>query len=629
MSLWNQLFVEVKRGTKVTYSESDLNKLDRMYEREVSQNTERRVLSPFRKEPQRAFLAQVRDYAFEQILDRHLYTFKHLLVIPNPYGIAKQTALLLFNSSKEYKVRYRVLGDDGADFEAETEYTKRHRVMIMGLYLKRSNKIELSLIDKEGNVIKHRLIRIYVADALINQRNIVTKVEKESEVDFPMMVVNGVAFNPMVIDRNGDIRYALQLKTNKMGMIPLQNTHFLFADRTANCVNRLGQIQPCRYHEMDYLGRVYRTFILKDPISHVIAQHDSSLYLVTASDQEHINDCIIELNMECGEIVKRLDLAEILGNKYRTCEDWTMLSSMEYRDGCLLLALKRLHTVLLLHWETGAVKWVLSQPEVWDGTPLEGLVLKQEGGEWLRFGRPSSAYFAAENKLLVFSTNMKGDVSQGFSMEDYSDVASIEIQADQGTFCKRKHYHCSKTLDYGRAMLLEGSTRMIINQGSLGKKTEEKRAEITMIDKNSGNVLQNMELSRIYLSSWAFQPDVASYSQIIDSTSETVFGKLELPEPFSGEMPPLNEERIEKFYFSKPHMCDNLFLFSMRPGTIERIYFVGENHAYVQDYSMLELQNRKEIFAVQVDGFAVDEYYIYLENQGQVHKLKNEIRIVR
>ena len=28
------------------------------------------------------FQAQVRDYAFEKILDRHLYTFKYMLVIP-------------------------------------------------------------------------------------------------------------------------------------------------------------------------------------------------------------------------------------------------------------------------------------------------------------------------------------------------------------------------------------------------------------------------------------------------------------------------------------------------------------------------------------------------------------------
>ena len=34
MNLREKLFVEVRKGTKVTLSESDLNKMDRMYERD-------------------------------------------------------------------------------------------------------------------------------------------------------------------------------------------------------------------------------------------------------------------------------------------------------------------------------------------------------------------------------------------------------------------------------------------------------------------------------------------------------------------------------------------------------------------------------------------------------------------
>ena len=67
-----KLFVEVKNGGKMTYSVSDLNKLDRMYETEVFERKEKRVMSPFKKEMQKSFQAQVRDYAFEKILDRHL-----------------------------------------------------------------------------------------------------------------------------------------------------------------------------------------------------------------------------------------------------------------------------------------------------------------------------------------------------------------------------------------------------------------------------------------------------------------------------------------------------------------------------------------------------------------------------
>lgn len=44
-----KLFVEVKNGGKMTYSVSDLNKLDRMYETEVFERKEKRVMSPVQK----------------------------------------------------------------------------------------------------------------------------------------------------------------------------------------------------------------------------------------------------------------------------------------------------------------------------------------------------------------------------------------------------------------------------------------------------------------------------------------------------------------------------------------------------------------------------------------------------
>ncbi len=627
MSFWKDLFVEVKRGSKVTYSPSDLNKLDRTYEREVLEQTDRKVLSPFRKEPQRSFTAQVRDYAFEQILDRRLYTFSHLLVIPNPYGLAQQTALILFNTSKEYKVRYKVQGDDGADFVAETEMATRHRVAVLGLYLNRSNKVDLYLVNEENEIIKHRMIRIYVPDAPINLQGIVSKVDKDSDLQMPIMMVNGVTFKPVALDANGAIRYALQLRTNRMGMIPLQNGHFLFADRTASCVNSLGEIQPCRYHEMDYIGRVYRTFIIKEPISTVVAQNGESLYLAMASDKEHINDCIIELNMNNGEIVRKIALVEILGEKYRDVTDWTKMSHMEYREGCLLLTFRRLHTVLYLDLATRKPRFVLSPEGVWEGTPLESYVLHPEEGTEFLLGWPCSATWTADNTMLVFNGKARGDLPQGHSDMDHSEVVEVLWNPEKQSYHCRYHHESDRTLTYGTALQLAGRN-MVYLQGSVQKKTEERRSVLTVVDQERDVEGSRITLSKAFINAWEFKPDISSFSQIIDVKEKCVYGNLDLPEVFSGNLPELTAERLPKTVFRRPHLCDNLFLFSMLPGAITRIYFVGGEHAYVQDYSQLETGKRQEMFAVQVDGFAPDEYFIYLEFDGVVSRLKNEIRIV-
>lgn len=305
MGLFQKYFVDVRHGTKITYSESDLRKLDRTYEREVLPQDSKRIRSPLRKIPQQAYLTQVRDYAFERILDNHMYTFQHILVVPNPYDVVKQSALLLFNSSKETKIRYRVLGDTAeVDFVAETEYTTRHRVPVIGLYLKRSNKVELEMIDTEGNVIKRRMLRIYVSEKPKRLERIKMEQMGNNLPYFPYIMINSVSGHPFAVDQNGDIRYSIQLWTTAVGMIPLANGHFLYEDRKANCMGENGKIISCQYHEMDYLGRVYRTFLMDEPIVRAVAQNGHTLYLVASRAAGDKKRQLLELDLEDGRMTE-------------------------------------------------------------------------------------------------------------------------------------------------------------------------------------------------------------------------------------------------------------------------------------------------------------------------------------
>lgn len=627
MNLREKFFVEVRRGTKVTLSESDLNKMDRMYERELSEIGTRKVMTPYRKEPQRAFLAQLRDYAFEKILDRHLYTFSHVLVIPNPYGLAKQTALILFNSSKEYKVRYRVFGDHGNDFEAESDYTTRHRVAVLGLYLERSNKVDLSLIDREGRVVKHRLIRIYVSEVPDNQKDLVLDVKGEEEASFPFLAVNGAAFSPLVFDADGVIRYSMQLRTYKLGMLPMPNGHVLLADRTANIVNRMGKIQPCCYHEMDYMGRVYRTYVLSEPVGTAIAQHDNSLFLVTTSDGEHYNDSIMELDMNTGEVVKSIRLLDLLGEKYHTGKEWLLFSAMEYRDGKLLLTLKRIHTIAQLDWESEKLDWVLAPQVMWKDTPLEKIALKTEG-EDIAIGRPDKATWITAEEMLIYSTGTEGAVAGGYQDDDKSAVVRIKIDEKALRYEQTQKQDCVKTMQFGSALYLKETDKYLYLTGVTADRTQLKHSQITLVDAATGNVEKNIALTKNFLWAWEFHPDVPSFCRGMDMHDKTVFGHLQTPEEFHGSLPEETDERIRGTFFGNVHLCENLLQFSMLPGATEKLFFKGEHKTYVQDYSELPMGRRKEGFAVQVDGLEPGEYDMYLQFQGKIRKLKNELRVM-
>jgi len=511
MGLFGKHFVDVKRGTKITYSESDLRKLDRTYEKEIFPEGQKKIMSGFRKVPQQAYLTQVRDYAFEKILDNHMYTFQHLLVVPNPYDVVKQAALLLFNSSKETKIRYRVIGDTPeADFFGETGYTMRHRVPVMGLYLDRNNKVELEMLDMEGNVIKRRMLRIYVSGSARKEEDFIKEIFNKKLSHFPFILVSGVAFDPIAVDCNGAIRYSIQLRSKKIGMIPLENGHFLYEDRTANRMNREGVARPCRYHEMDYLGRVYRTFLLDFQVLGVEAQQGQELFLL--SEAEAAGDTqIVRLNLETGQT------------------DF----------GCSLP-------------ENGR--------DIFDGR-VSRCVLAEAGNA------SDNQIFSPDKKAVLFCSDVR-------------------------------------------------------------RKKKKIKAALIEKDSRSGELLRQVDFCRAVNMVWIFQPDILQFCIPAGKNKQVTFGVLTDPEIFDGQMPPEAEEPIERMYFGNIRLCDDLFISRILPGRIDRVYFVGKKHTYVQDYSGMAVGKLKVSFAISLAGFEADEYCIFVESRNAVHRLKNRIRVV-
>lgn len=634
MGFLDKYFIEVKNGSKVTFSESDLNKLDRMYETEVFEKSKKKLKSPMRKEMQRSFHSQVRDYAFERILDRHLYTFKYMLVIPNPYGLAKQTALLLFNSSERYRVHYCVLGDKPEyNFEGDSVLTTRHRVAVMGLYEGRNNKVDLKLIDEEGNVIKHRIINIYISPVLESTRKIVNKTDKQMS-HFPFILINGIFYNPIAIDGDGKLRYSLQCKTGKLGMIPLKNGRFLLADKAANRMNEYGGIQPCRYHEIDYMGRVYRTFLLEYSIGRAIAQNEDSLFLVTSSDADHISDCIIELDMNSGEIIQRCDISTVLSDKYRNCSNWADITRLEYHDGMLYVNVKKVHSIVKLDWNKRKLKWVMAPYEVWKGTFVEEYLLSGDKANEAICSNPE--YISVwgdvdgeEYDILMFDTRSVGAVKNGFKPVRNSAVKIIHIDEKSRTYEVTERVLLKKSPRYGSAFYSEDNKYLLAMEGILKKRNGVCNAQIVEIEVSTGEVFKRTSFTKAFLSAWQFRPRIEDYCESIEKNNNVVFGKLKAPEEFVGVLPEISDEKIDREYFGRVKLCDNLFLFAMEPGMIDRIYFIGENNKYVQDYSDIKHVERRIFFAVSLDELAKEEYHVYVESQGVLHKLRNEIRVIK
>ena len=88
------------------------------------------------------------------------------------------------------------------------------------------------------------------------------------------------------------------------------------------------------------------------------------------------------------------------------------------------------------------------------------------------------------------------------------------------------------------------------------------------------------------------------------------------------------KEKLERIYFGGIHTCEELFISRILPGRVDRVYFVGKEHIYVQNYEGMKVGNAKVFFAISMAGLATDEYNIFVESRGVIHRLKNRIRVV-
>ncbi len=142
-------------------------------------------------------------------------------------------------------------------------------------------------------------------------------------------------------------------------------------------------------------------------------------------------------------------------------------------------------------------------------------------------------------------------------------------------------------------------------------------------------MINRLRLCKRYRSAWIFAPDIEAYSIPLKHDLNAIKGSLEPPERYTGQLPEPVPEKLKKKIFGNIRVSDTLFLFAFVAGSVSRVYLIGEKHSYVQEFSNLASQRRKESFCMTLDQLELDEYQVYVEVDNQIYHLKNEIRVER
>ena len=278
------------------------------------------------------FRSKAIDNEIEKILDSGKYTEKKMLVLKNPYGTTPLTALILFTTEKPCSVHIRLEG--GEILDHRTPMSQRHRIPVYGLHAGQTNRICLELWEGTSlSMMREILIETgALPKSLVGQVQVREK-KKASASPFTMAFGGNTKY-PYAFDENGEVRYYIRQKIKSYGIYQMSGGRFLYLSPNVE-VPSFSNPHSALALEMDFMGRVYREYLISDGIHHDGCEMTpgGNILTLSSSMNQHVEDTVIEIDRSTGRVVKRLYLGDVLSeHPYFDLLDWAHLNTVSYQQ---------------------------------------------------------------------------------------------------------------------------------------------------------------------------------------------------------------------------------------------------------------------------------------------------------
>ena len=293
------------------------------------------------------------------------YTLDNPNVIVNPYGNSPLTALVIFQTDEDVEVTVTIPGKDkNSTFTHTFAATKEHYLPIYGLYAGKKNEITLSVGDQTKKVIIE-------TDALPEDMILPTSVKADKSKlgnDLYFFTPSSSGYT-VAYDVNGDVRWYL---TNYAlwRIDRLENGNLLVS--TERLVN--SPYYMTGMYEMTLLGKVVKEYSLEGGYHHDYYEMPNGNFLVASDNFSSgtVEDYIVEVDRETGDIVKTFDLTKILNKEDGKSENWSQYdwfhnNSVWYdeKTNSITLSGRHMDAVINISYETGELNWIIGDSTNW------------------------------------------------------------------------------------------------------------------------------------------------------------------------------------------------------------------------------------------------------------------------
>ncbi len=294
------------------------------------------------------------------------YTLRQPLVKLNCYEICPLTAMILFKTPVATEVQVVVHGKEPAGnithtFPAETE----HILPIYGLYADYANQVEMILANGERQLVTIQTEPLHpevpVADSIQT-----TAAYMGQNIMFLTAAMRAM---PVGYDYAGDVRW-YATRNFAFDLKRIANGHILVG------TERLVKMPyfTSGIYEMAMSGKIFKEYQLPSGYHHDQLQlADGNLLILTFDYYSGtVEDECVLVDYQTGEILKKWDYKDILpqdvaGSGSQTEEDWFHNNAVWYDEKTHSLTLSGRHQDIIINidYETGALNWMLGDPQGW------------------------------------------------------------------------------------------------------------------------------------------------------------------------------------------------------------------------------------------------------------------------
>ena len=625
---------QVKKNN-ITYTKTINN-----YETNISSKTEIAAIASYKREA-----------AIDEILKSGEYNFNNILVIKNPYKIAPLSALALFMTDKSCKVQYTIAGKRGSEdyTNCDENFTKYHRVPLLGLYESAVNIITLKLLDKNDNVITSKKLRIIIRSLEKPVHNDIklTASSKPMSKDF-IFVSGGYHGGVYAFDKNGNVRFALNKIPQYCGVYLFKDGRFLFPEKHMRRP-AWGNANTVVMHEMDMMGRVYRTYYDKKGLHHWAIEKEPSgniLALSSSIDDTFMENEIVEIDRFTGEVVKEINMNHLMPEKYITRNDWAHINSIEYiaEDDSVVISMRNVHTIAKISLEKSEIVWVLTKPKFYSGTSIEDKVLKPEGDiKW--FFQQHAIQLVQDNekkdgklRVMLFDNHTANRRPvKWFDKEKKSNIMFFTIDEKEMTVKQDKYIPIPLSVTRSNEEYDSETGKVFAMCANLKPPIDGYNGKIYEIDYATGEITNEFSSTLDYFSAHSIDFNVADMAKPLDITKNMVVGDLYQPiktEKKPDELCDMSDFEELDIDDDKPQICMYGELLQVRAldHMLEKIYLYNDINAYIQDFS--DTEQTIEVFGTQhylmsmpLMNIAHGNYKIAIKHKGIVYDTQKYINI--